>query len=91
MPDYSVKGALDAGELRTVLDNYVTHLTNFHILWPSARQMTPKVCVFVDHMTGMFDRFMIKNEAPTSDTGLLLQPLTIVDFTSSGTINAVPS
>ncbi len=29
LPDYSVKGALDAGDLRTVLDNYVTHLTNF--------------------------------------------------------------
>jgi len=63
LPDYSVKGALDAGELRTVLDNYVTHLTNFHILWPSARQMTPKVRVFVDHMTGIFDHFMVKKRS----------------------------
>lgn len=60
LPDYSVKDALDSGELKTVLNSYIAHTTIFHILWPSTRQMTPKVRVFVDHMTKVFDSFMVK-------------------------------
>lgn len=60
LPDYSVKDALESGELRNVLNSYINHVTTFHILWPSTRQMTPKVRAFVDHMIGVFDTFMVK-------------------------------
>lgn len=60
LPDYSIKDALHSGELRTVLNSYIAHTTTFHILWPSARQMTPKVRAFVDHMTDIFDDYMVK-------------------------------
>lgn len=62
LPDYSVKDALECGELRSVLNSYISHITPFHILWPSTRQMTPKVRVFVDHMIGVFETFMVKKE-----------------------------
>lgn len=63
LPDYSVKDALESGELRSVLNSYITHITTFHILWPSTRQMTPKVRVFVDHMIDVFDIFMVKKRS----------------------------
>lgn len=63
LPDYSVKDALDSGELRTVLDAYMAHTTTFHILWPSTRQMTPKVRAFVDHMLEIFDGYMVKKRS----------------------------
>lgn len=63
LPDYSIKDALDNGELRTVLDGYIAHITTFHILWPSARQMTPKVRAFVDHVADVFDSFMVKKRS----------------------------
>lgn len=62
LPDYSVKDALATGELKTVLDDVVEHTTTFHIQWPSIRQMTPKVRVFVDYMADVFDGFMIQKE-----------------------------
>lgn len=63
LPDYAVKNAINSGELRTVLNSYITHTTTFHILWPSTRQMTPKVRAFVDHIAGMFDHFMVKEKS----------------------------
>ncbi|AVF34196.1 LysR substrate-binding domain-containing protein [Rahnella sikkimica] len=60
LPDYSVKEALAKGELKTVLINAVEQTTTFHILWPSTRQMTPKVRVFVDYMAEIFDGFMVR-------------------------------
>lgn len=63
LPDYSVKDALARGELKTILNNYMTDTTTiFHILWPSSRQMTPKVRVFVDYITEIFDSFMVRDQ-----------------------------
>lgn len=55
MPDFSVKEAIAQGELQTVLETHMTNTdTTFHVVWPSVRQMTPKVRVFVDYMAGEF-------------------------------------
>lgn len=63
LPDYAIKDELAAGELKSVLNNHMTATaTAFHILWPSARQMTPKVRVFVDYIAEIFDSFMVKNQ-----------------------------
>ncbi|ELN3757472.1 LysR substrate-binding domain-containing protein [Escherichia coli] len=62
LPDFSVKDELAAGKLQTVLDSHMTRVTTFHILWPSTRQMTPKVRVFVDFMTQVFNAFMVKTK-----------------------------
>lgn len=60
LPDYSVKEALVSGELKTILNKYISHITTFHILWPSTRQMTPKVRAFVDYMNEVFEHFMMR-------------------------------
>jgi DNA-binding transcriptional LysR family regulator len=40
----------------------MTHSTTFHMLWPSTRQMTPKVRVFVDYMAEVFSDYLVKNQ-----------------------------
>ncbi|WP_241575440.1 LysR substrate-binding domain-containing protein [Rosenbergiella nectarea] len=60
LPDYSIRKEIASGELQTVLDSYMTRTMTFHILWPSTRQMTPKVRVFVDFMTEVFAGYMAK-------------------------------
>jgi DNA-binding transcriptional LysR family regulator len=62
LPDYSVKEALATGEVEPVLNNDMTHTTTFHMLWPSTRQMTPKVRVFVDYMAEVFSDYLVKNQ-----------------------------
>lgn len=54
LPDYAVKDALASGQLKAVLEKHMTRSNTFHVVWPSARQMTPKVRVFVDFMTQKF-------------------------------------
>ncbi|MCA8878227.1 hypothetical protein FQ626_18885 [Erwinia pyrifoliae] len=65
LPDFSVKEALNTGELRTIFNKDIEHTTTFHILWPGSRQMTPKVRVFVDYMTETFDSFMMRKPRQT--------------------------
>jgi DNA-binding transcriptional LysR family regulator len=48
LPDFAIKEALAAGRLKIVLDRHMTRSTVFWILWPSSKQMTPKVRAFVD-------------------------------------------
>jgi DNA-binding transcriptional LysR family regulator len=50
VPDFSVRGELAAGTLRTVLDGHVERTIVFHLLWPSGRHATPKVRAFVDFL-----------------------------------------
>ncbi|WP_448954345.1 LysR family transcriptional regulator [Labrys neptuniae] len=50
MPDFLVRDAVAAGTLKAVLPDHVTGPRNFHMLWPSNRQLSPKVRVFVDFM-----------------------------------------
>ncbi|XAH26098.1 LysR family transcriptional regulator [Xylophilus sp. GW821-FHT01B05] len=54
VPDFAVKSALAAGELRLVLDGHMKRSTTFRVLWPSSKQMSPKVRVFVDYMVANF-------------------------------------
>ncbi|OWJ66123.1 LysR family transcriptional regulator [Inquilinus limosus] len=48
--DFIVGRALQAGTLRTVLDAYEAPPGLFWALWPSSRQLSPKVRVFVDFL-----------------------------------------
>ncbi|WP_323121093.1 LysR family transcriptional regulator [Burkholderia alba] len=50
LPDFSVRGELASGALRTVLDDYVEKRTPFHVLWPSGRHGSPKLRAFVDFL-----------------------------------------
>lgn len=48
--DFIVRKALEAGTLRTMLDAYQAPPGLFWALWPSSRQLSPKVRVFVDFL-----------------------------------------
>ena len=50
MPDFLVRDALATGMLTTVLDELRIAPGQFSILWPSSRQLSPKLRVFVDFM-----------------------------------------
>lgn len=50
MPDFLARDALAAGTLRTVLDAQVRGAGRFQALWPSNRNLSPKVRVFVDFL-----------------------------------------
>jgi DNA-binding transcriptional LysR family regulator len=46
--EFSVREALESGQLLTVLDEYATEQNTFHLLWPSGRHVTPKLRAFID-------------------------------------------
>ncbi|EHN67332.1 MULTISPECIES: LysR family transcriptional regulator [Comamonas] len=48
MPDFLARDALARGELQQVLAQQLTHSGQFSALWPSSRQLSPKVRAFVD-------------------------------------------
>jgi len=50
MPDFLVREVLADGRLLSVLDEQVGAAGQFRALWPSSRQLSPKVRVFVDHL-----------------------------------------
>lgn len=50
LPDFAVRAVLDRGELVTVLDEWAGSSSTFWILWPSNRQLLPRVRAFVDFM-----------------------------------------
>ncbi|RKP53698.1 LysR family transcriptional regulator [Pararobbsia silviterrae] len=50
MPDFLACDALASGALVTVLDAYPIAPGQFSIVWPSSRQLSPKLRVFVDFM-----------------------------------------
>jgi DNA-binding transcriptional LysR family regulator len=56
LPDFAVKDALADGRLISVLDRQVTRTINFQIVWPSSKQMSPKVRAFVDFVADRFGR-----------------------------------
>ncbi|MDR3519265.1 MAG: LysR family transcriptional regulator [Azospirillaceae bacterium] len=51
MPDFLARDALDAGLLHTVLGTHLADPGQFSILWPSNRLVSPRLRVFIDHMT----------------------------------------
>jgi DNA-binding transcriptional LysR family regulator len=48
MPDFLARDALARGELRRVLAAHLVRQGQFSALWPSSRQLSPKVRAFVD-------------------------------------------
>jgi DNA-binding transcriptional LysR family regulator len=56
LPDFAVKAALAQGLLVPVLDTYMTRSTTFRVVWPSSKQMAPKVRAFVDFVVERFGK-----------------------------------
>ncbi|MBZ5788636.1 LysR family transcriptional regulator [Burkholderia contaminans] len=52
LPDFAVQRAIDDGTLTTVLDAWTNASSTFWVLWPSNRQLLPRVRAFVDFMAG---------------------------------------
>jgi DNA-binding transcriptional LysR family regulator len=50
MPDFLVRAALADGRVVALLDDDMEAGGRFSALWPSSRQLSPKVRVFVDHL-----------------------------------------
>ena len=50
LPDFTITQQLERGELVTVLDEHLDHGGCLYLLWPSGRQMSPKLRVFIDFM-----------------------------------------
>jgi len=51
LPDYMCKESLEAGQLVRVLDNWSGAKVDFNALVPSRRGITPKIRVFLDHLS----------------------------------------
>ncbi|GAB7549832.1 LysR substrate-binding domain-containing protein [Cupriavidus sp. CuC1] len=52
MPDIAIRRQLDEGTLVSVLDDYNQDRTMLRVLWPSSRQLSPKLRAFVDFIAG---------------------------------------
>lgn len=50
LPDFMVRQAIARGDLVSVLDAHVEHQGTFRLLWPSSKQLAPKLRVFIDFM-----------------------------------------
>lgn len=51
VPDFTVRAQLARGTLVPVLDPFIEGESTFRALWPSRRQLSPKVRVFIDFMS----------------------------------------
>jgi DNA-binding transcriptional LysR family regulator len=51
MPDFLAREALADGRLLSMLDEQLSAGGQFRALWPSSRHLSPKVRVFVDHLS----------------------------------------
>lgn len=50
LPDFAVNSHIRDGTLVSVMEDAIRHSGTFRILWPSSRQLSPKIRVFVDFM-----------------------------------------
>ncbi|AJK50315.1 LysR family transcriptional regulator [Burkholderia plantarii] len=50
IPDIAIREQLASGSLVSVLDDYNSDVTTFRVMWPSSRQLAPKLRVFVDYV-----------------------------------------
>lgn len=48
MPDFLARVAIAGGALRSVLDSHIADAGQFSVVWPSSRQLSPKLRAFVD-------------------------------------------
>ncbi|TAJ66291.1 MAG: LysR family transcriptional regulator [Variovorax sp.] len=68
LPDFSVREALAAGRLRSVLPEAVRpHTIGLGVLWPSGRHPAPKLRAFIDHLSAH-----LFTPPPASCTGIQL-------------------
>lgn len=54
VPDFAVKDSLADGRLEKVLATGLAGGSHFHVVWPSSKQMAPKVRAFVDFVVAHF-------------------------------------
>lgn len=59
VPDFAVKESLADGRLEKVLASSLAGGSTFHVVWPSSRQMAPKVRAFVDFAVENFSRGLV--------------------------------
>jgi DNA-binding transcriptional LysR family regulator len=59
LPDFAVKESIADGRLQMVLKSHVSDGSTFHIVWPSSRQMAPKIRVFVDFLVANFSKSLV--------------------------------
>jgi len=59
VPDFAVKDSLAAGRLEKVLSSSLVGGSTFHVVWPSSRQMAPKVRAFVDFAVENFSNGLV--------------------------------
>ncbi|MFL9888636.1 LysR family transcriptional regulator [Paraburkholderia agricolaris] len=50
LADFAVREDIERGRLVTILDEYMTAGSNFHLLWPASRYVPPKLRVFIDFL-----------------------------------------
>ncbi len=56
VPAYVTAAALREGALVSLLEDHVLHRGTVHALWPSTRQLAPKVRAFVEFLSIEFGR-----------------------------------
>lgn len=59
LPDFAVKESIANGSLQMILKSHVSNGSTFHIVWPSSRQMAPKIRVFVDFVVENFSKNLV--------------------------------
>lgn len=59
LPDFAVKDRLADGRLEKVLSSSLVGGSTFHVVWPSSRQMAPKVRAFVDFAVENFSTGLV--------------------------------
>ncbi|EPN38178.1 transcriptional regulator [Pseudomonas syringae pv. actinidiae ICMP 18807] len=59
VPDFAVKDSLADGRLQKVLGSCLVGGSTFHVVWPSSRQMAPKVRAFVDFVVEHFSEGLV--------------------------------
>ncbi|MFK3724286.1 LysR substrate-binding domain-containing protein [Pseudomonas monteilii] len=59
VPDFAVKDSLADGRLEKVLSSSLVGGSTFHVVWPSSRQMAPKVRAFVDFVVENFGEGLV--------------------------------
>jgi DNA-binding transcriptional LysR family regulator len=50
LPEFVVRNAIADGSLQTVLEKYTTEMGTFRLLWPSGKQLAPKLRVLIDFL-----------------------------------------
>ena len=56
LPDFSIREALREGRLVSILDAFCERRARFFLLWPSGRQVSPKLRAFIDFSRATGDR-----------------------------------